>query len=145
MRRALTALIAIAPGIRAQVARRPDPVLVSPAAVLVVSPLTAGVARHGPAIGGGGSLLGRTLDGSRALGQPFAGGLEVGLALDSLRTPQRRGHPLLGAVLGLGLGAQAYLASVARDNESNDCARVRRALLFRSLDLNFGVGPTTDQ
>ena len=109
MQRVLTALLLFTPALGAQEARRIDPLFVN-ATVAVGVPR-----RQGPTLVRDESLLARAFDRSRALGQPFTAGLTTGLALDSVRVPQRRGHALLGGLLGLGLGAGAgYLVAIPR-------------------------------
>lgn len=75
---------------------------------------TAGLRNYRSAVGSDEAQLTGGV-GSRAPGQTFRNEFVATVALDSVRATRRGRHALLGAVLGLGVGAGAgYLVAVPR-------------------------------
>jgi hypothetical protein len=115
MRRAFFALFAFVPGLHAQAARPSDAVVVSPSVAVAAPRFTGRVRNHRTIFGSDEARLASGFGGSRAPGQPFRNEFVARFAFDSARAPQHGGHAVLGAVLGLGIGAGAgYVVAISR-------------------------------
>jgi hypothetical protein len=108
MRLVLASLLVLAPALRAQATPRAASTFSNPAAAL-------GAPHLGVEVSWDDLRLARTFGETRALARRSDARLKIGLALDSLQAAQHPRHTVLGAVLGIALGAGAgYLVAVPR-------------------------------
>lgn len=111
MRLGLLSLLVVASALNAQPAVRATSLFSNPAAAPVAPRLDVAVEPEVPGLGWDESRF----DGTRALPRRSDARLEVRFAFDSLQPSHHRGTTVLGAVLGVALGAGAgYLVAVPR-------------------------------